>query len=169
MQLQSKTEKLTVSAVFIALALALSLLDSAICSFLPFVPGMKIGLAGGVTLFALNILEKKYVFLIVAVRCVLSIVFFGSPTMLLFSLSGAMLSLLVMIVFQKYLSLIKVSILGAISHNAAQIAVAMIITGSVSVSWYFPVLICTGAISGFFMGWLVSVLLQRVPLQHPLK
>ena len=165
MQLQSKTEKLTVSAVFIALALALSLLDSAICSFLPFVPGMKIGLAGGVTLFALCILEKKYVCLILAARCLIAIVFYGSPTMLLFSLSGAFLSLAVMILSLGRLSLIKTSVLGGVSHNVAQILIAMMVTGSAAIGYYFPVLVCTGTVSGFFMGWLVSLLLSRIQLR----
>jgi heptaprenyl diphosphate synthase len=157
----SRTKKLTLSAALIALALVLSLLDSALCSFLPFVPGMKIGLAGGVTLFALYTLEKGWAFMIVAARCLLAGLFSGSPTMLLFSLAGAFLSFAVMAAAQKKLSAIKVSVLGGIAHNTAQILVAVAVTQTPAVSWYFPILILSGTVFGFVMGWLTSVILDR--------
>ena len=51
--------------------------------------------------------------------------------------------------------------LGGITHNAAQMAVALMITGSAAFSWYLPVLLITGTVSGFAIGLVVSIVLQR--------
>ena len=53
MQLRSKAKSITQAAVLCALALVLSLIDSAVSAALPLVPGIKLGLAGGVALYVL--------------------------------------------------------------------------------------------------------------------
>ena len=101
MQLRSKAKSITQAAVLCALALVLSLIDSAVSAALPFVPGIKLGLAGGVTLYVLYALDAKTAFWIVLARCLLTALLSGAVTMLLFSIAGGMASLGVMILAKK--------------------------------------------------------------------
>ena len=162
MQLRSKAKSITQAAVLCALALVLSLIDSAVSAALPFVPGIKLGLAGGVTLYVLYALDAKTAFWIVLARCLLTALLSGAVTMLLFSIAGGMASLGVMILAKKGLSVIKTSVLGGVSHNIAQVAVACLITQTPGVAWYLAVLVIAGTLSGFAMGVLAGFVLRRM-------
>lgn len=164
MQLQdnrSATSKFVLSAVLCGIALALSLIDGAVSSLLP-LPGFKLGLANVVSLFALIYLGGGYATLICVVRCLLTALLSGNITMLFFSLGGGLVSLLVMFLFIKRLSLIKVSVLGGITHNLMQLLAAALLTATPQVSYYLPFLLLTGAVCGFFVGILTGLVLNRV-------
>lgn len=84
-----QTKKLTLCAVMLSLALALSYLER----FLPLqllipLPGVKLGLPNIVTLIALYLLGAKSAFAILILRCILGSIFGGGITGLLFSLTG---------------------------------------------------------------------------------
>ena len=159
--LDTKTSKFVLSAVLCGIALALSLVDGAVSSLLP-LPGFKLGLANVVSLFALVYLGAPYAFSICAVRCLLAAMLGGNFTMLLFSLSGGLLSLLVMRLFLCRISLIKVSVLGGVTHNLVQLAAAALLTSTPQVSYYLPVLVVTGAVCGFFIGVLCRLVFRRI-------
>ena len=160
-QYRSKTAAIAITGVLIALALVLSLIDLSISSALAFLPGVRMGLAGGMGLYCVHRLGIRYAVIVLAAKCILTAALSGSPTMLLFSVAGSFLSLLVTALVYKHLSVIKTSVLGGITHNAAQMAVALILTGSAAFSWYLPVLLITGTISGFAIGLIVSIVLKR--------
>ena len=87
------TRQLTLCAVLTAMALALSYLEN----FFPLslaipIPGIKLGLANIVTLFALYALGTSQAFLILLVRCCLGSLFAGNVSALLFSLFGGVLA-----------------------------------------------------------------------------
>ena len=67
-----------------------------------------------------------------------------------------------MFLFLKRLSLIKVSVLGGITHNLMQLLAAALLTATPQVSYYLPFLLLTGAVCGFFIGILTSLVLNRV-------
>lgn len=162
MQLQaSRTKKLVLSAVLCGLALALSLVDTAVSSAIPFVPGLKLGLANIVSLYALYALGLPYTLAICIVRVVLTALFSGNIAMLLFSLAGGIASILVMRVFMQMLSIIKISVLGGVTHNMMQLLVAALYTSTPQTVYYLPVLVVTGVISGFAMGIAASLILRR--------
>ena len=89
------TKQLTLCAVLTALALALSYLEN----FFPLslaipIPGIKLGLANIVTVFALYALGPAQALLILAGRCLLGAVFAGNMNALIFSLLGGFSAML---------------------------------------------------------------------------
>lgn len=159
---QSRTRRFIISAVLCGIALALSLVDGAISSLIPILPGFKLGLANIVSLFALYYLGIGQALLICLVRSLLQAIFSGNMTMLLFSLLGGVASIAFMYLLIRRISIIKVSVVGAIVHNTMQILVAMFLTNTQQVLYYLPVLIIAGALSGFLMGALCKLVLLRV-------
>ena len=92
------TKQLTLCAVLTALALAFSYLEN----FFPLslaipIPGIKLGLANIVTVFALYALGPAQALLILTGRCLLGAVFAGNMNALIFSLLGGFSAMLVMI------------------------------------------------------------------------
>lgn len=146
--------RISITAMFLAIAIALSYLES----FIPiFIPGVKLGLANVIILIMLYEF-KFYEAGIVDLLRILIVSFirgtFLSPTFLM-SLAGGMLSYFVMLLFSriKVFSVIGVSILGAIAHVVGQIFVAIGIVGSEAVVYYLPFILLlslgTGVLSGF--------------------
>ena len=83
------TKQLTLCAVLTALALAFSYLEN----FFPLslaipIPGIKLGLANIVTVFALYALGPAQALLILTGRCLLGAVFAGNMNALIFSLGS---------------------------------------------------------------------------------
>lgn len=142
-------------SILVALALALSLLESVIP--LPFIaPGAKLGLSNMVILVTLVIFGFRDGFFVAVLKSIVLMLVTGSVTSMFYSLAGAILSVIVMYLalklFSRYLSLIGVSILGASAHNFAQISVASIITENILMFNYLPVLIIVGLFTGYFVG-----------------
>ena len=88
-----KTRKLTVMALTTAIALILSFIESQIPAFVA-VPGVKMGLPNIAIVYALYRLGWKEAATISLVRVVLVSMLFGSAASFLYSLAGAVLSLL---------------------------------------------------------------------------
>ena len=162
MRIQGKTRIIALLGVFIALSFILSYIDTVLSSSFAFVPGMKIGLAGIVTLVAFAFLKKRFIIIMLLARCLLTFAVFGSVTSLMFSLAGAFLSFCLMCISYGRISHIKTSVSGGVSHNIAQVLVAIFITGTPLVIWQMPYLMITGCISGFIMGFIVSLILPRI-------
>ena len=86
------TKQLTLCGVLTTLALALSVAENQIPLSLAIpLPGIKLGLANIVTVFALYALGPGQAFLILLARCILGAVFAGNMNALLFSLLGGVL------------------------------------------------------------------------------
>ena len=160
------TKKIALSAILIALALALSYTER----FIPLqlvipLPGIKLGLANIVTLVALSLLGWRDTLWIVLIRCVLGAVFGGGISGLLFSLTGSLLSLCVMTFAEKVpaFSLYGVSILGAASHNVGQICAAMLLMQTVYIGAYLPYLLIVAIFTGFATAAAASGILKILP------
>ncbi len=158
-------KKIALCGVLTALALALSLLEGWVPLMLIVpVPGIKLGLANVVTVFALAWLTPKEAIAILLCRVTLAAVFAGSVTSFLFSLLGGMLSLCVMYLFmkgKKWFSIFGVCIAGAAAHNVGQIIAAIFVMQSVSVINYLPVLLLAAIPLG-----LISGMVSRMVLKH---
>ena len=156
-----RSRTLVLAGVLTAVALALSLIDAAVSSLLAFLPGFKLGLANTVSLYALYVLGLPWALAICVVRCVLTAVYSGQATMFLFSILGGIGSVLIMGTLRQHLSVLKVSMVGGVTHNLLQLAAAALITGTASIGSYLPVLIALGTVTGFLIGWLCAELLRR--------
>jgi len=161
-QPKTMTRKFILAAMLCGIALALSLVDSALSALIPVLPGFKLGLANVVSLYALYQLGGGYTVLICVVRSLLVAMFSGNMTMLLFSLGGGLASILVMFLLLRRISVVKVSITGGAVHNAVQVLVAVLVTATPEVTLYLPFLVAAGAVSGLLMGILCSILLTRL-------
>ena len=161
--MRAKTKRLALCAVLTALALGLSVMENMfpVTAVIP-LPGVKLGLANIVTVFALYTLGSKQALGILIARCLLGSLFAGNVSALLFSLMGGILAMLVMIGLKQLrgLSIYGVSIGGAAAHNVGQIGAAIITLGDTAVLGYLPVLLGVSLITGTVTG-LVAALLFR--------
>ena len=159
------TKQLTLCAVLTAMALALSYLEN----FFPLslaipVPGMKLGMANIVTVFALYALGPGQALLILVARCLLGAMFAGNMSALIYSLLGGFTAMVMMILLSrsKRLSFYGVSVGGAAAHNCGQVAAAVLTLGNTAPLYYLPILLLvslfTGALTGFIAGCLFRAL-----------
>ncbi len=159
------TRQLTLCAVLTALALGLSYMEN----FIPLgllipLPGIKLGLANIVTIFALYALGPAQALLILIARCTLGAVFAGNLNALLFSLMGGLSAMLMMIGLSRLrrLSIYGVSMGGAAAHNCGQVAAAMVTLGNAAPLAYLPVLLAVSLLSGTLTGYLSGLLFRAL-------
>ena len=160
----STVRKIAVFGIYTALALIFSYVEAQVPAFFAF-PGMKLGLTNAVVLVALYRSGAVPAMAVNILRIVLAAMLFGSFASFVYSLSGGMLSAAVMIILKKTgaFRTVTVSIAGGVSHNAGQIAAAMIMMSTASLGWYLSVLWFTGLVSGALIGILGNELLKRLP------
>ena len=158
-----KTKKLTTLSMLTAIALTIFMVEAQIPPLTP-IPGIKMGLSNIATVFALYTLGWPYAICVSAVRVVLSALLFGNVVGLIYSLSGAALALLGMILLQRLnsFSSIGVSVAGGVLHNAGQIIAACIVMKTVGISVYFIPLVISGTISGVLIGVVSGMLVERI-------
>ena len=159
------TKQLTLCAVLTAMALALSYLEN----FFPLslaipIPGVKLGLANIVTVFALYVLGSGQAMLILIGRCLLGAVFVGNMNALIFSLLGGVSAMLVMILLSRWprLSVYGVSVGGAAAHNCGQVAAAVLTLGNTAPLYYLPVLLGVSLFTGALTGLVTACLFRAL-------
>lgn len=158
-----KTKYVATYGLLIALAFLLSYLESIIPIPIP-IPGIKLGLANLVVVAGLYMMGPKDAFILSIIRVVLVGFTFGNLSTMLFSLSGGILSCLLMIAFHKvkFLSMTGVSIIGGIAHNIGQILVAAWLVQNALLMAYLPFLLISGALTGTVIGMISSMIVERV-------
>jgi heptaprenyl diphosphate synthase len=160
--MKTTTKKLVYISILVAQAMVLSWLESLI-PFTPGIPGAKLGLANIVTLMALSTLDFKSTLTIVLMRTTLTSFMFGTMSSLLYSISGGLLSLIVMAILLKVLpksfSLVAISILGAIAHNLGQLMMAALVIENANILYYLPFLMILAIPTGLFVGIVTRYLL----------
>lgn len=159
-----KTKKIALLAMCVALAMILSYVESMIPS--PGIPGVKLGLANLVVIFALYKLGWGEAAGISLLRVFLVSLLFGHVASLMYSAAGAVLSLAGMILLKKTdkLSCVAVSVIGGVLHNIGQILMAWLLMGP-NVVYYLPVLILSGTAAGVAIGIVSALLVRRVDLK----
>lgn len=158
----SLQNKVALRAVLVALAMIFSWIEAQI----PYpVPGAKLGLTNLVVLIALYRLSIRDAIGINIVRILLVGFTFGNMFSLIYSLSGGILSGLIMILMKKTgkFHITAVSLAGGIVHNIGQILVAMYVLETRAMISYLPVLWITGMAAGVVVGILGSMVLIRLP------
>lgn len=155
-------KRLAIIAMLLAIAIVVNIVES----FIPmFIPGVKLGLANVIILIMLYEFKAGEALLVDILRIVLVGLLRGtllSPTFLM-SLSGGMLSFVIMLLFSKIkvFSIIGVSVLGAVFHSAGQILIAIILLDSSAVVYYLPFIALLSVITGILSGILAKVYLKR--------
>ena len=159
------TRTITTCAVLSALALALSYMES----FFPLtlvipLPGVKLGLAKIVTVYALYALGAGEALAILLVRCTLGALFAGNASALIFSLLGGLCAMLVMSGLHKLpkLSVYGVSVGGAAAHNIGQVAAAVLTLGNGAPLAYLPFLLLVSLFTGALTGLIAALLFRAM-------
>lgn len=149
--------------IFLSLLVGIALVIFMVEAQIPLLfPGVKLGLANIISLYTLLLLGWKEALLVVVLRTVMGSIFAGSISTFLFSITGGLLSNMVMVLlykfFRKNIGISTISICGAIFHNIGQLLVAAIYIQNLKIYFYLPILLVSGIITGFFVGISVSFL-----------
>ncbi|MGI6449664.1 MAG: Gx transporter family protein [Desulfitobacteriia bacterium] len=168
----NKNKKYAIIIILVSNAITISLLESIIPVPIP-VPGVKLGLANIITLIALVFLAFKDVLLIVIIRCFVVALLTRGIMMLAFSLSGGIISALIMVLLYKtcsrFFSIKGISIVGAIFHNTTQITVASFLLGEFVILLYLPVLLVSAVITGFITGSIAELAIAEIAKKNVLS
>ena len=161
---KNRTKKLTMLAMTMAVAMVLSYIESQIPAFVA-VPGVKVGLANIAVIFALYRFGFKEACLVSVVRVLVMSMLFGLGA-IFYSMAGAVLSLLGMVILKKtgIFSEISVSVAGGVLHNLGQIIAACIILETNAVKYYLPFLILSGVLAGAVIGTAAGFLIRRIKI-----
>lgn len=157
-----RTLRLAKSGVLVALGLVLGYLESLIPPFTG-IPGVKPGFANIAVMIALYVLGTREAITIALIRVILSGLTFGSMFSMLYSLAGATLSILTMVLLKrvKRFSSFGISIAGGEMHNLGQLCVAVAVTGT-PVLGYMPVLLISGCAAGAIVGIISGITIRQL-------
>ena len=150
--------------VLTAVALIIFIIELQIPNPFP-IPGIKLGLANIVTVYAVYRFRAYEVALMVGVRITLGSVFSGNVMALLYSACGSFLCLLGMIFFKRIIDekhLWIASVFGALLHNTGQMAAALLVTQTPSLLFYYPFLVVAGCLAGAFTGLCTQAIMPRL-------
>ena len=147
------SKKVAFYGVFASLAVTIAFLERFIP--VPTLPGAKLGLANVVVLMVLYTYNARSALPVAVLRIVVVGLLFGSITSMAYSISGGLLSFVIMIVAKKIgiFGVVGVSVLGGVAHNVAQIAVAAAVVGDIRLFYNLPWLILIGAATGVLVGY----------------
>ena len=156
----SKAHHIALSGLLFALAMALSFVEGSLV--IPgLLPGMKLGLANIVVMYALFFMGAKQALVLDVLKAFF--VFLVSVwTAGFLSLCGGLLSLLVMWVLYYHFPVRPtwyiLSVCGALAHNIGQLLGASVVLSSAMSLYYAPVMLVLGLV----MGALTSVTLRAI-------
>jgi heptaprenyl diphosphate synthase len=155
--------KIGIMAVFIAIGLVLQYFESRI--IITPVPGGKLGLANIVTVINIFLFGGGNATVIAIIRAFLGALVSGGAATVPYSVAGAALSTLAMWIVKKYfypkVSIIGISIIGAVFHNIAQLLIASAVYVSGYIFSYLPGLLVLALVSGTVTGYAALIFAKR--------
>lgn len=161
----NKNHKMIYLSLLITCGIVLHMFENMIPSFIP-IPGAKLGLANIISLIVIVIYGLREGLVVSILRCLIGTLLAGTFSSLLYSLSGAIASTIVMAIayryFKKVFSLVGISILGGLTHNFAQITVASFVLSTFGLFAYLPFLMVIGLFTGFFTGITAMFVIQNL-------
>lgn len=163
MRQPSKARNIAFMGILFGLALALSYAESFLTPLLGLPPGVKIGLANVVVVYALLFINRPSGLTLVVLKAGFALLTRGGIAALL-SAAGGLLSLavsLVLLLLFADIDLAALSVAGAVAHNAGQLLVIQFTLGRVA-GYYFPVLLLSGIVMGLINATLLKVLIPAM-------
>lgn len=160
--------RLTRTAVFLALSLALYMVEAQLVPPLP-VPGAKLGLANLVTLVMVYTDGLSAALVVALARVLLGSLFAGTFLGIAFwpTLAGAVTATLVMALLVRLtkhrLGPVGVSIAGALTHNLAQLAAIYPFFPGAGLVYYLPFLVLLAIPAGLLTGLIGGRVLRALP------
>lgn len=154
---------MTLLACLSAIALTIFMVEAQIPALVP-IPGIKLGLANIVTVFAVFALGPAEAASVLFVRVFLGAVFAGNFSTIFYSAAGGACAIAVTILMRKILSHKQLWIagcLGAIAHSIGQMAMAITLTATPGLAVYLPFMIAVSIVTGTFTGLCAQFLVNR--------
>ncbi len=160
-----KVKNIAMCGVLTTLAMIFSYIDSLILIPIP-VPGVRLGISNIAIITVLYVVGVKEAIFVNILRIALTSILFGNATSFWFSITGGMLSIVVMILLKKIelFSTVGVSVAGGVSHNIGRIIAAVIIMETDAILYYLPVLLITGTVAGIVVGIVTAMVLKRLKI-----
>lgn len=158
-----RTHRIVLIAMLTAFAIVIAFFESLIPSI--GIPGVKLGLANIIiliTLYEIGVVEAIFINIVRVLIVALARGTFLSMGFFM-SLSGAFLSLGIMIIFClliKKFSVIGVSVIGSIFHVFGQILIAMIYLNSAYIFYYLPIIAISAIITGVLVGVVARIVIR---------
>lgn len=149
-----KTREITKIAILTSICVVISIIESYFTFIGDIIPGLKLGLANIVIIFALYKCGFKTALLVSLIRVlIVAILRTGFGINFFFSLSGALFSIISMTILMKTkLSIIGVSIIGSIFHSIGQVLIGIIMLDNYNVIYYLPYLLIFSIPTGIIIG-----------------
>ena len=156
-----KTKTITMVGILAAISVVISIIES----YFPFIgsviPGLKLGLANIVVVFVLYKYNFKTAICVSLVRVLIVALIRTGFVPFLFSLTGAIFSIVNMAILKKTkLSVIGVSVIGSVFHSIGQVLVGMVSLGNYNVIYYLPYLLLFSVPTGILVGIVAKRLLK---------
>ena len=163
----SSRQEITRRTAYSGLLLATMLVLGYVESLLPAiagVPGIKLGLSNSVLIFAVYMLDLPTAWVLMVLKVLLSGLLFGGFNTIMYAMAGGVLSMLFMSVLSRFKSIhpITVSMVGGVSHNVGQVAMAMILLHTQQLLYYMAVLVFAGMACGMLTGICASSVMKHL-------
>ena len=159
----TKPKKLVLLALLTAIALTIFIVEAQIPAIVP-IPGVRLGLANIVTVFAVFAIGSREGAAVLLCRIFLGAVFAGNFSTILYSAAGGFCAIAVTVGMKKLLTnrqLWVAGALGAMAHNIGQMAAAVAISQTPSLVIYLPLLLAIAIVTGSLTGLCAQILLHR--------
>ena len=156
--------RMTRLALLTAIALTIFMVDAQL-PVVTMVPGIKLGLANIVTVYAMFTFGPGDTLMILAARIFLGAVFSGQMMTLIYSAAGGLLSWCVLLLLRKLLDRRQIwlcSPVAGVFHNLGQLLAAAAVMKTWTVLAYLPYLILAGILAGLFTGVAAQALINRL-------
>ena len=158
-----KVKKLALLSLLTAIALIVFSVEAQIPPVVP-IPGVKLGLANIITVFAVFAIGAKESAVVLACRIFLGAVFAGNFSTIFYSAAGGLCAILATIGLKRILTVKQIWVagcIGAVAHSIGQMAAAVAITQTPGLLIYLPVLIAISILTGFLTGLCAQTILNR--------
>ena len=159
-----KVQQVALSGLLTSLMLVFGFIERQFPLPVP-VPGIKLGLANSVLLYALYMLGIRQTIVLMLLKSLMSWLIYMNLSAMLYSFAGGVLSVAAMILVSrmKGVSPIGVSALGAVFFNIGQIMMAAWVLGTPQlIVTYLPVLMVSGVLTGILTGVMAKQVMKHL-------
>ena len=163
--MKNSIKRLAAEGMLLAASSVVFLIESLIPPLLPIAPYVKIGLANIFVMLIIVWYGAKEAFVFVLAKNLMTALVV--PFAVIFNLAGSISSYLAMVglykAFGKKLSLVSISVAGAIMNNIARTAVAAVLMETPSLFVELPFVCGCGVAAGIIIGILVILCIKHLP------
>lgn len=164
------TRRITFMALMVAYSLILYFIESMLPSLYFIAPGAKLGLTNIITLSLLYMTGLGDAFFVLVVRVIMSSIFGGGINAFMYSISGGILSMIAMFLIKKInlpgVSMIGVSVVGAVFFNVGQLIVSAMVIRNISIFVYLPILMYISLGTGILVGYTSRYITGRLKFKN---